>query len=116
VVFVWKEKASLLDKFLQGYYVKPGKGGECNNNFDQALKYRDPNTAQLTNSLKSKGIHLSSSISSSLFYWGVNMFDETIGGYSEKNRKLRQAIAIAMDMENILKYFWMTEGSGTKPF
>ena len=38
-------------------------------------------------------------------YWGFNMLDDTIGGYSEQNRKLRKAISIAFDVEEFISIF-----------
>jgi len=42
---------------------------------------------------------------SSIFYTGLNMLDDTVGGYGPKPRALRQAIAIAIDQEESIAIF-----------
>jgi ABC-type transport system substrate-binding protein len=50
-------------------------------------------------------MRLSSSVMSSIFYTGLNMLDDTVGGYGPKQRALRQAIAIAIDQEESIAIF-----------
>jgi ABC-type transport system substrate-binding protein len=52
-----------------------------------------------------KGIHLSTAIETSVFYTGFNMLDPVVGGTSERARKLRQAIGIAIDEEEYISIF-----------
>lgn len=103
VVFVLeKEDIPYWNKFLQGYY---DQSGVSTNNFDQALKSMNEESLEISDELKSKGITLNKSVLPTVFYWGFNMLDETVGGYSEKNKKLRRALAIAFDMEEYVSIF-----------
>jgi ABC-type dipeptide transport system, periplasmic component len=55
--------------------------------------------------MKEKDIRLSTSVATTTFYMGFNMLDPMVGGVSERARKLRQAIAIAVDYEEYLVIF-----------
>ena len=44
-------------------------------------------------------------VKTSTFYYGFNMKDDEVGGYSEEKCKLRQAINIAIDMEEYIQIF-----------
>jgi ABC-type transport system substrate-binding protein len=52
-----------------------------------------------------KGIQLDTSVATTTFYFGFNMKDPVVGGSSERARKLRQAISIAVDVEEYLSIF-----------
>jgi ABC-type oligopeptide transport system substrate-binding subunit len=52
-----------------------------------------------------KAITLSTSVAATIYYFGFNMKDPVVGGASERARKLRQAISIAVDMEEYLAIF-----------
>ncbi|MGR8942564.1 MAG: ABC transporter substrate-binding protein, partial [Gammaproteobacteria bacterium] len=45
------------------------------------------------------------SVETSIFYLGFNMLDATVGGDSDKARKLRRAISIAVDYEEFIAIF-----------
>lgn len=96
-----KETIPNWSKFLQGYY---DASGIASDSFDQAVQFTGGNVT-LTDSLKEKGIRLHTSVETSIFYMGFNMLDATVGGDSEKTRKLRQAIAIAVDYEEFIAIF-----------
>ena len=55
--------------------------------------------------MKSKQIALRISVAPTSIYFAFNMLDDTVGGYSEEKRKLRQAIAIALDFEEYIEIF-----------
>jgi ABC-type transport system substrate-binding protein len=55
--------------------------------------------------MEERGISLRTSIAATIFYLGVNWLDPVVGGNSERARKLRQALAIAMDWEEYLSIF-----------
>jgi ABC-type transport system substrate-binding protein len=55
--------------------------------------------------MKQKGIKLLTSVAASTFYLGFNMLDPVVGGYTERARKLRQAISIAIDFEEQISIF-----------
>jgi oligopeptide transport system substrate-binding protein len=96
-----KETIPTWSKFLQGYY---DASGIASDSFDQAVQFTGGGV-ELTDSLKEKGIRLHTSVETSIFYMGFNMLDATVGGDSEKARKLRQAIAIAIDYEEFIAIF-----------
>ena len=60
---------------------------------------------QLTEQFKKKEIQLVTSTAATTFYFAFNMLDPVVGGYSPKKQKLRQAITIALDMEERIEIF-----------
>jgi oligopeptide transport system substrate-binding protein len=96
-----KETIPTWSKFLQGYY---DASGIASDSFDQAVQFTG-GSVELTDSLKEKGIRLHTSVETSIFYMGFNLLDATVGGDSERSRKLRQAIAIAVDYEEFISIF-----------
>ncbi|MCK5669014.1 MAG: ABC transporter substrate-binding protein, partial [Gammaproteobacteria bacterium] len=97
-----KESIPAWNKFLQGYY---DTSGIVSDSFDQAVQFNAQGEAALTEEMQDKGIQLLTAVTSSTFYTGFNMRDEVIGGDSERARKLRQAIAIAVDFEEFISIF-----------
>ncbi|MEE8423061.1 MAG: ABC transporter substrate-binding protein [Thermodesulfobacteriota bacterium] len=97
-----KEAIPLWNKFLQGYYDSSGISSDS---FDQAIKFDPQGSTGLTDFLKEKEIQLSTSVRPSTYYFGFNMLDDVIGGYSEENQKLRQAISIAINYEEYIEIF-----------
>jgi len=97
-----KESIPIWNKFLQGYYDRSGISSDS---FDQAVQFGDGLDAGVTKDLNDKGISLQSSVATSTIYIGFNMLDSVVGGYSEPQQKLRQAIAIAIDMEEYIAIF-----------
>lgn len=97
-----KEAIPRWNKFLQGYYDNSGIGSDS---FDQAVQFGSTGEASLTDSMKEKGVRLSTAVETSVFYTGFNMRDPVVGGDSERARQLRQAIAIAMDFEEFISIF-----------
>lgn len=97
-----KEAIPSWNKFLQGYYDNSGVSSDS---FDQAVQVGNDGGAQLTDEMKEKGIRLLTAVTTSTFYMGFNMLDEVVGGDSERARKLRQAISIAIDYEEYVSIF-----------
>ena len=97
-----KEGIPYWNKFLQGYYDQSGVLAES---FDQAIRITGSGDTELTETMQEKGISLLTSVASSTYYFGFNMVDPVVGGYSEKQRKLRQAISIAIDYEEQISIF-----------
>ena len=97
-----KESIPEWNKFLQGYYDASGISSD---NYDYAINQSSTEGSQLTEQMKAKGIYLKTTIAPTIFYLGFNMHDEVVGGLSEKNRKLRLAIAIAYDYEEYISIF-----------
>jgi oligopeptide transport system substrate-binding protein len=103
VVFMLeKETIPYWNKFLQGYY---DSSGIASDSFDQAIQFTGSGGVALTESMREKGIQLHTSVETSIFYMGFNMLDATVGGDRESARKLRQAIAIAVDYEEFIAIF-----------
>ena len=97
-----KETIPYWNKFLQGYYDASGISSDS---FDQAVKIAEGGEVGLTEDMQTKGIQLSTAVATSSFYLGINMLDPVIGGYTERARKLRQAVSIAIDYEEFISIF-----------
>ncbi len=102
VYILEKETIPYWNKFLQGYY---DASGIASDSFDQAVQFASDGDAQLTATMQEKEIHLQTSVATSIYYLGFNMLDNIVGGDSEKARKLRQAISIAIDYEEYISIF-----------
>jgi ABC-type transport system substrate-binding protein len=113
VVFnIEKEAIPLKTKFFQGYYDAPqierldvGTGFivEMADSADKEAEY------------KAKGIRLPTTIEANTWYLGFNMLDPVVGDgatpeQSARNRKLRQALAIAIDWEEHIAIFEKGQG------
>jgi ABC-type transport system substrate-binding protein len=108
VVFMLeKETIPYWTKFLQGYY---DASGIASDSFDQAIQFTGNGGIALTDSMREKGIQLQTAVETSSFYLGFNMLDSTVGGATEQARKLRQAIAIAIDQEEFIAIFMNGRG------
>jgi oligopeptide transport system substrate-binding protein len=101
-----KEVLPLWTKFLQGYY---DRSGEVHSNttgfFDQAFVI-GPDGMELSEEMRSHNLTASQDVKPSLYYWGFNMRDPVVGGYTDKARKLRQALSLAYDMEEFAAIFY----------
>jgi len=97
-----KETIPYWNKFLQGYYDTSGISSDS---FDQAVNVGSGGEVSLTDSMIEQGIELTTAISTSIFYTGFNMLDPVVGGDTEAARKLRQAISIAIDIEENISIF-----------
>jgi oligopeptide transport system substrate-binding protein len=96
-----KETIPRWTKFLQGYF---DASGIASDSFDQAIQFTG-GSAELTPSMLEKNIQLQTSVETSIFYMGFNMLDATLGGNTEQARKLRLAISIAVDYEELISIF-----------
>ncbi|VAW74329.1 ABC transporter, substrate-binding protein (cluster 5, nickel/peptides/opines) [hydrothermal vent metagenome] len=97
-----KESIPLWNKFLQGYFDLAGINSES---FDQAVKINIQGNANLTPGMRSKNIKLITTVDTSTTYMGFNMRDPVVGGTSERARKLRHAISIAMNYKEYINIF-----------
>jgi len=102
-----KETIPYWNKFLQGYYDASGVGPES---FDQVVRVSSQGEMGITEAMQAKGIRLATAVLTSTYYMGFNMLDPVVGGHSERARKLRQAISIAVDLEEYIAIF--TNGRG----
>ena len=97
-----KETIPYWNKFLQGYYDESGISSDS---FDQAVQVNVGSEAAVTDEMREQGIGLLTEVSTSTMYTGFNWLDPVVGGNSEQARKLRQAIAIAVDFEEFISIF-----------
>jgi len=97
-----KESVPLWNKFLQGYYDASGVSSDS---FDQAVSVSNSGSMRLTPEMQKKGIQFLNMIQPSILYFGFNMVDPVVGGYSKKQRKLRQALSIAVNFEEYISIF-----------
>lgn len=97
-----KESVPLWNKFLQGYYDASGVSSDS---FDQAISVSNSGSMSLTPEMEAKGIQFLSMVQPTIFYFAFNMADPVVGGYSEKQRKLRQALSLAINFEEYISIF-----------
>lgn len=97
-----KEQIPYWNKFLQGYY---DASGIASDSFDQAVQVGSGGEVTLTPEMQARGIRLTTSVATSTFYMGFNMLDPLVGGDGVAARKIRQAIAIAIDQEEFISIF-----------
>ena len=98
-----KESIPRFNKFLQGYY---DESGIIKESFDAVIVSGD-----LSPEMKARGMRLDKEVEPSVFYLGFNMEDPTVGAPAgDKGRKLRQAMSLAVDVEQFLRLF--TNGRG----
>ncbi|HEY6896376.1 MAG TPA: ABC transporter substrate-binding protein [Rhodocyclaceae bacterium] len=101
-----KEQIPYWNKFLQGYY---DASGIASDSFDQAVQVSGSGDVSLTDEMRQQGIQLSTSVATSSMYMGFNWLDPLVGGTdpktAERGRKIRQAIAIALDEEEFISIF-----------
>jgi ABC-type transport system substrate-binding protein len=102
-----KEQIPYWNKFLQGYYDASGISSDS---FDQAVQVGSSGETTITDAMRGQGIVLTTSVSTSTFYMGFNMLDAVVGGDSDRARKLRHAIAIAIDQEEFISIFMNGRG------
>lgn len=113
VVFdIEKESVPLQAKFLQGYYDSP------------AIERLDHGTGYIVamgddkkkeKEFKEKGIKLPTTVEANNWYIGFNWLDPVVGKgnspeQAERNRKLRQALAIAIEWEEHIAIFERGQG------
>ena len=97
-----KEAIPYWNKFLQGYFDSSAIPSDT---FDQAVRVSIEGDAGLTPEMESRGIQLRTSVDTSILYFGFNWVDSVVGGSSERSRKLRHAISIAVDYEEFISIF-----------
>ena len=97
-----KEAIPYWNKFLQGYYDSSAIPSDT---FDQAVRVSVGGEVGLTQEMQDRGIKLRTSADVTILYLGVNWLDDVVGGDSVRARKLRHAIAIAVDWEEFISIF-----------
>lgn len=106
-----KESIPRWNKFLQGYY---DLSGVSTDSFDQAIQIGDSGEPSLTPSMQAKKIQLMQTVDPSIYYLGFNMLDPVVGGQSERARKLRQAISIAVNYDENIAIFFNGRGQAAQ--
>ena len=105
-----KETLPLWTKFLQGYYDRSGEvHANTTGVFDQAFVV-GPDGLEMSEDLAEHKITLDADVKPSLYYYGFNMRDPVVGGYTEDKRKLRQALQIAFNTEENINIFYKGNG------
>ena len=97
-----KEAIPYWNKFLQGYY---DTSGIASDSFDQAVRVSVEGETAVSPDMAAKGIRLEASVQTSTAYYGFNWLDPVVGGNSARARKLRQAVSIAVDIEEFISIF-----------
>jgi ABC-type transport system substrate-binding protein len=111
--YLEREHLSYFNKFLQGYYDSSSVPIES---FNQVIK-----GDRLTPEMQAKGIRLVKDTGLDIFYIGFNLDDDMVGAplkfhhpnlekerakNLERNRKLRQAMSLAIDSKEFLRIFF----------
>jgi oligopeptide transport system substrate-binding protein len=102
-----KEYVPTWHKFMQGYYDFSGIHPD---NFSQIIQINALGEMNLSPLVKERKIQLYKGTNLDIFYTGFNMLDPVVGGLDAKHRKLRQAIAIAMDDTEYISIFMNGRG------
>ena len=97
-----KEYIPRWAKFLQGYYDASTISSDT---FDQAITFSDTGDPRTSELLQSRNILLQTNVDVTTIYLAFNMLDDVVGGYTKDQRKLRQAISIALDYEEYIEIF-----------
>jgi len=97
-----KESIPYWNKFLQGYYDFSGISSDT---FDQVVQITGAGDIALTEDIQKRRIALQTSVATSTLYMAFNMLDPVVGGNSERARKLRHAVSIALDFEEMISIF-----------
>ncbi len=102
-----KESSPMTAKFVQGYYDVPQlERGDFGTG---ALIAIQDNVGRAREFVERK-VKLPNTLQAGLYYYGFNWLDPVVGAgatpeQAERNRKLRQAIAIAFDVEEFIQVF-----------
>ncbi len=97
-----KENIPEWSKFLQGYFDASPVAAD---GFDQAIRFAPDGSAELTPEMQSHQLRLTVATQAATSYVGFNMQDQIVGGLNPRARKLRQALSIAVDMEEMISIF-----------
>ena len=102
VFMLEKEAIPLWNKFLQGYYDVSGITAEA---FERTITLSSKGDASLSDDMRAQGITMQTDVGVSLYWFGFNMLDDVVGGYTAERAKLRQAVSIALDYNEFLDIF-----------
>jgi len=94
-------------KFNQGYYDTSGIPSDM---LDAATSFNQHGELALSAEMQERGMFLHCSVTPTIFYFGFNMLDPSVGASSETNRFLRQAISIVLDYQEFIDIFLNGQG------
>ncbi|MEE9451265.1 MAG: ABC transporter substrate-binding protein [Gammaproteobacteria bacterium] len=97
-----KESIPRWNKFLQGYYDTSSVSSDS---FEQAIQISPLGQLQLSPELQARGVYLRTSTVLGIMFLGFNMLDPVIGGESERARKLRRVLSIAVNYDEYISIF-----------
>lgn len=104
IVFVWcKEGVTSWNLFQQGYIDSVGV---TKDNFNQVLQ----GPGRLSSEMTRRGIAMQKSSDPATSYFAFNMKDPTWGGYTDRGRKLRQAISLCIDRDQYISVLFQGLG------
>lgn len=106
-----KESIPRWNKFLQGYYDLSGITADS---FDQAIHISHTGKPTLSQSMQNRKMTLQHTTDPTLYYLGFNMLDPVVGGSSERARKLRLAISIAVNYNEYIAIFLNGRGKAAQ--
>jgi ABC-type transport system substrate-binding protein len=93
-----KETIPTFNKFLQGYY---DASGIIQESFDKIV-----HEGGLSPEMAGLGMRLEKAVDPDIYYIGFNMNDSVVGAPAgERGRKLRQAMSLAVDVEEFTRIF-----------
>ena len=92
-------------KFIQGYYDLIELQNSDRDLSKQVMELTDQGGQGVSPEMAEKGIQLSTTQKPFIRYYAFNMADPVFGGLEEEKCKLRQAITIALDVEQQIKIF-----------
>jgi ABC-type transport system substrate-binding protein len=98
-----REGITSWNLFQQGYR---DLSGVTQTNYQQVMGQ----AGQLSQQMKQKGVGIVRDVSVDVTYFGFNMSDPVVGGYTEQNRKLRQAISLVIDSQQLIDLLYQGMG------
>lgn len=107
VMLMEKEQIPSWNKFRQGYYDASSIATDV---FDQAVEFSQEDGAGLSPEMEEQGVQMLTNVATVVYGLHFNMIDDVVGGYTEERAKLRQAITIALDMNEYLAIFYNSRG------
>lgn len=108
-----KESIPRWIKFQQGWFDGSSVPSE---GFDQAVQFADSGALELSGRFKDRGFRLETEVELATYYFAFNMLDDVWGGYAPARRKLRHAVAIALDAEERIQIFNNGLGAASQGF
>lgn len=97
-----REPLPIWMKFQQGYYDDNGIPADM---LDASVTVDASGDIGLGDEFAARGVCMVKSVQATTYYVAFNLLDATVGGLSERQCKLRQAISIALDFHEYVDIF-----------